>query len=39
MKADELPRAAARNDTKSFYSGLEEVWGPQTKQHVGAGRA
>ena len=34
MKAEELQRAADRNDMKGFYSGLKEVWGPQTKQHV-----
>ena len=34
MKADELQRAADRNDTKGFYNGLKEVWGPQTKQPV-----
>ena len=28
IKADELQRAADRNDMKSFYSGLKEVWGP-----------
>ena len=32
MKAEELQRAADRNDMKGFYSGLKEVWGPQTKQ-------
>ena len=34
MKAEEIQRAADRNDMKSFYSGLKEVWGPQTKQPV-----
>ena len=34
MKAEELQRAADRNDMKGFYSGLKEVWGPQTKQPV-----
>ena len=34
MKAEELQRAADRNDTKGFYSGLKEVWGPHTKQPV-----
>ena len=34
IKAEELQRAADRNDMKGFYSGLKEVWGPQTKQHV-----
>ena len=34
MKADELQRAADRNDMKGFYSGLKEAWGPQTKQLV-----
>ena len=34
LKAEELQRAADRNDMKSFYSGLKEVWGPQTKQPV-----
>ena len=34
MKADELQRAADRNDMKGFYSGLKEVWGPQKKQPV-----
>ena len=34
MKAVELQRAADRNDMKGFYSGLKEVWGPQTKQPV-----
>ena len=31
---EELQRATDRNDMKGFYSGLKEVWGPQTKQHV-----
>ena len=31
---DWLQRAADRNDMKGFYSGLKEVWGPQTKQPV-----
>ena len=34
MKAEELQRAADRNDMKGFYSGLKEVWGPHTKQPV-----
>ena len=34
MKADEIQRAAARNDMNGFYSGLKEVWSPQTKQLV-----
>ena len=34
MKAEELQRAADRNDMKGFYSGLKEVWRPQTKQPV-----
>ena len=34
MKAEELQRAADRNDMKDFYSGLKEVWGPQTKKTV-----
>ena len=34
MKAEELQRAADRYDMKGFYSGLKEVWGPQTKQPV-----
>ena len=34
MKAEEPQRAADRNDMKGFYSGLKEVWGPQTKQPV-----
>ena len=34
MKAEELQRAADRNDMKGFYSGLKEVWGPHTKQLV-----
>ena len=34
MKAEELQRAADRNDMKGFYSGLTEVWGPQTTQPV-----
>ena len=34
MKAEELQRAADRNDMKGFYSGLKVVWGPQTKQPV-----
>ena len=34
MKAVELQRVADRNDMKGFYSGLKEVWGPQTKQPV-----
>ena len=34
MKAEELQRAADRNDMKGFHSGLKEVWSPQTKQPV-----
>ena len=34
MKAEKLQRAADRNDIKGFYSGMKEVWGPQTKQPV-----
>ena len=34
LKAEELQRAADRNDMKGFSNGLKEVWGPQTKQHV-----
>ena len=34
MKAEELQRAADRNDMKGFYSGLKEMWDPQTKQPV-----
>ena len=34
MKAEEIQRAADWNDMKGFYSGLKEVWGPQTKQLV-----
>ena len=34
MKAEELQRAADRNDMKGFNSGLKEVLGPQTNQHV-----
>ena len=30
----ELQRAADRNDTKGFYSGLEELWGPKKKGPV-----
>ena len=33
-KAVELQRAADRNDTKGFYSGLKEVWGPRKKGPV-----
>ena len=33
-KAVELQRAADRNDMKSFYNGLEEVWGPKKKGPV-----
>ena len=32
MKAEELQRAADRNDMKGFYSGLKEVCGLQIKQ-------
>ena len=34
MKGEELQRATDKNDMKGFYSGLNEVWGPQTKQPV-----
>ena len=34
MKAEELQRAADRNDMKGCYSGLKEVWGRQAKQPV-----
>ena len=34
MNAEELQRAADRNDMKGFYSGLKEVRGTQTKQPV-----
>ena len=34
MKAEELQRAADRNDMKGFHSGLKEVGGPHTKQSV-----
>ena len=34
MKAEELQRAANRNNMKGFYSGLKKVWDPQTKQPV-----
>ena len=34
MKAEELQRADDRNHTTDFYSGLKEVWGPQTKQPI-----
>ena len=34
MKAEELHRAADRNDMKGFCIGLKEVWGPQTKQPI-----
>ena len=34
MKAEEQQRAADRNDMKGFYSGLKEVWDPQTNQPV-----
>ena len=34
MKAEELQRAADSNDMKGFYSGLKDVWGPQTKHPV-----
>lgn len=33
-KAEELQGAADRNDMKSFYNGLKEVWGPQKKGPV-----
>ena len=33
-KAEELQRSADRNDMRSFYTGLKEVWGPQTKGTV-----
>lgn len=34
MKAQELQRAADRNDMKGFYNGLKEVWGPEKKGPV-----
>ena len=34
MKDEELQRAADKNYMKVFYSGLKEVWGPQTKQPI-----
>ena len=34
MKAEELQRAADRNGINGFYSGLKEVWCPQTNQPV-----
>ena len=34
MKAEELQRAADRNDMNGVYSGLKKVWGPYTKQPV-----
>jgi hypothetical protein len=33
-KAEDLQRAADRNDMKSFHIGLKEVWGPQTRGTV-----
>eukprot|EP00057_Strongylocentrotus_purpuratus_P004435 XP_003728692.1 PREDICTED: uncharacterized protein LOC100893697 [Strongylocentrotus purpuratus] len=30
-KAEDLQRSADNNDMKSFYTGLKEVWGPQTR--------
>ena len=33
-KSVELHRDADRNDTKGFYSGLKEVWGPNKKGPV-----
>ena len=30
----ELQRAADRNNTKGFYSGLKEVWGHKNKGRV-----
>ena len=30
-KAEELQHSADRNDMKSFYAALKEVWGPQTR--------
>ena len=33
-KAEDLQRSADRNDMKSFYTGLKEVWGPQTRSTV-----
>jgi hypothetical protein len=33
-QAEELQEAADRNDMKSFYNGLKEVWGPQRKGPV-----
>ena len=34
IMAEELRGAADKNDMKGFYSGLKEMWGPQTKQPV-----
>ena len=34
QKAEELQRAADRNDMKDFYQALKEVWGPQRKGPV-----
>ena len=33
-KAKDLQRSADKNDMKSFYTGLKEVWGPQTRSTV-----
>ena len=33
-KAEDLQRSADRKDMKSFYTGLKEVWGPQTRSTV-----
>eukprot|EP00057_Strongylocentrotus_purpuratus_P023176 XP_011677650.1 PREDICTED: uncharacterized protein LOC105444720 [Strongylocentrotus purpuratus] len=33
-KAEDLQRSADNNDMKSFYTGLKEVWGPQTRSTV-----
>lgn len=33
-KAEDLQCSADKNDMKSFYTGLKEVWGPQTRSTV-----
>ncbi|XP_030835970.1 uncharacterized protein LOC115921853 [Strongylocentrotus purpuratus] len=33
-KAEDLQRSSDNNDMKSFYTGLKEVWGPQTRSTV-----
>ena len=33
-KAEDLQRSADRNDMKSFYTALKEVWGPQARSTV-----